>query len=79
MQAIHGVYDRGNYTLEKNPPSDRSKIIVIFTEDATAEEPGMSTEEALEILAKFKGCIKSDFNYEKEKDEYFNEKYGSFD
>ena len=36
----------------------------------------MSTKEALRILEKYKGSIKGDFDAEKERDDYLNEKYG---
>jgi len=75
---VQGIYDSGEFKLEKIPPFSKAKITVIFTEEQNIEDEDMSTEEALEILAQFKGCIKGGFDYEKVKDDYFNEKYGSF-
>ena len=36
----------------------------------------MPAEEALKILHKHAGSIKGDIDFEKEKDDYLNEKYG---
>ena len=77
MQAINAVYENGNIKWSEKPPMLNAKVIVVFTEEAVKKEK-MSTEEALRILAKCKGCIKGDIDYEKERDEYLNEKYGPF-
>ena len=77
MQAIQGIYDNGRLKLDSAPPMSKARVIVTFTEELVAEQ-GMSNEEALRILRKFKGCIDRDFDYEKERDEYLNEKYGPF-
>lgn len=75
MQAIQGVYDNGILKLDKKAPLSRSRVIVLFTE----EEPRikMSKNEALKVLYKHAGSIKDDIDFEKERDEYLNEKYGS--
>ena len=77
MQAIQGIYDNGNLKLDKEPPMLKSRVIIIFTEGTVPKEC-MSTEEALRILDNFKGCIKGDIDYTKERDEYLSEKYGYF-
>ncbi|MCL2772229.1 MAG: hypothetical protein FWD71_02670 [Oscillospiraceae bacterium] len=58
MQAINAVYENGNIKWTEKPPMVSAKVIVVFTEEAVTKE-NMSNEEALRILAKFKGCIKS--------------------
>jgi len=77
MQAVHGFYDNGVFELKQKPPVKKGKIIILFTED---EPPTlMSKEESLRILKKYSGSVKCDINIESERDEYLNEKYGSFD
>ena len=75
MQAIQGIYDNGILKLDKKAPATKSRVIVLFTEDRTFKK--MSKDEALKILYKHAGSIKNDIDFEKEKDEYLNEKYGS--
>ena len=76
MQAIQGIYDNGKFSLEQQAPIKKCKIIVLFSDESIVENTKMSTEEALRILDKYKGSIKSDFDPEKERDEYLHEKYG---
>jgi hypothetical protein len=76
MQAIQGVYDNGILKLDGKPIMNKSRIIVLFTEEEPRRK--MSTNEALRIFRKYAGSVKGDSNsLEKEKDEYFNEKYGT--
>ena len=75
MQAIQGVYDNGILKLERKAPAKKARVIVLFTEEETHKK--VSAEEALKILYKHTGSIKNDINFEKERDEYLNEKYGS--
>jgi len=77
MQAINAIYENGNIKWIEKPPMISTKVIVVFTEEAVNKK-NISTEEALRILNNFKGCIRGNTDYEKEKDEYFNEKYGPF-
>ena len=76
MQAIQGIYDNGILKLDKKAPATKSRVIVLFTEDGTRKK--MPKDEALKILYKHAGSIKGDMDLEKERDEYLNEKYGSF-
>ena len=76
MQAIQGLYDNGKFSLERQAPVKKGKIIVLFSDEIVVEDRKMSTEEALRILDKYKGSIKGDFDVEKERDEYLHEKYG---
>ena len=41
-------------------------------------EAFMSDDEAMRLFNKFTGSIDRDIDYEKERDEYLNEKYGPF-
>jgi hypothetical protein len=75
MQAIQGIYDNGILKLDRKAPATKSRVIVLFTENETRKK--MSKDEALKILYKHAGSIKSDIDFEKERDEYLNEKYGS--
>ena len=75
MQAIQGVYDNGILILDRKAPVAKSRVIVVFTEEESRKK--FSAEEALKILHKHTGSIKSDIDFEKERDEYLNEKYGS--
>ena len=81
MLAIKAFYDNGNIQWLGKPPVKRAEIIVVFStvnEQSKTSRSEMSTEEALRILDKYTGCIQNpDFDYEKEKDKYFNEKFGS--
>ena len=81
MLAVKALYDNGSIQWLGKPPVQRAEIIVVFTGEREPEKPAsneMSTEEAMRILDKYTGCIQNpDFDYEREKDEYFNEKYGS--
>ena len=57
MQAINAVFENGSIRwIEKPPVMKNAKVIVVFTEEAVKKE-NMSNEEALRILAKFRGCI----------------------
>ena len=79
MQAIRGVYKSGVVELEEKAPMDNAEVIVTFIKEASI--PGkdkMSSEEALRILKKYSGSIDRDIDIEKERDEYLNEKHGSF-
>jgi len=76
MQAIQGVYDNGILKLDRKAPVVKSRVIIVFTEEEPKRK--MSAEEALKILNKHAGSIKGDINFEKERDEHLNEKYGSF-
>jgi len=83
MQAVQGFYNKGVLTLDKKAPLDKARVVVVFpTEEYVIEKPyeneKMSTEEALRLFHSFTGSIDRDIDYEKEKDEYMNEKYGPF-
>ena len=70
MQAIQGVYDNGILILDRKAPVAKSRVIVVFTEEESRKK--FSAEEALKILHKHTGNIKSDIDFEKERDEYLN-------
>ncbi|MCL2420273.1 MAG: hypothetical protein FWD03_00290 [Defluviitaleaceae bacterium] len=80
MKAIQGIYKNGAIMLEEDVFVDNVRVMVIFPSGVpnVASRDDMSTEEAVGILEAFKGCIKRDFNYEEERDEYLYEKYGPF-
>ena len=75
MQAIQGIYDNGRIKLDRKAPANKVRVIVVFAEEESRKK--MSAEDALKILHKHTGSIKSDIDFEKERDEYLNEKYGS--
>ena len=81
MIAIKAKVENGNLTWLENPPLVNAEVLVVFAAPAKnmrRTKKKMSNEESLRILNKYAGSIDRDFDYEKEKDEYFNEKYGSF-
>lgn len=73
MQAIQGFYENGIVRLDKQAPIHKGKIIVLFPEE---EKPKMSDEEAMRLFHKFTGSLDGDIDFEKERDEYLNGKYG---
>ena len=77
MQAMRGIYDNGVLKLDKKAPAIKSRVIVLFAETEEETRKKTSKDEALKILRKHSESIKSDIDFEKERDEYLNEKYGS--
>ncbi|MCL2222808.1 MAG: hypothetical protein FWC20_10765 [Oscillospiraceae bacterium] len=79
LTSVKAKYDNGKIEWLEKPPLTTADIVVVFSiEQEHPARQEMSTEEAMRILNKYAGSIDRDFDYEKEKDEYFNEKYGSF-
>ena len=76
MHAIQGFYENGAIKLDKQAPIRKGKIIVLFPEDETDVNYVMSDNEAFNLFRKFTGSINRDIDYEKERDEYHNEKFG---
>ena len=75
--TIPGTHRDVGHHSQKHEDSD---IISTKPESMINSKQKMSTEEALDILSRFRGCIKSeDFDYEKERDEWLDEKYGHID
>jgi hypothetical protein len=74
MQAIQGIYDNGTIKLDKKAPVNKTRVIVLFADEHVKSR--MSVDEALSILHKHTGSIKSDVDFESERDEYLYEKYG---
>jgi hypothetical protein len=74
MQAIQGIYDNGRVVLDAKAPVNKSRVIVVFTEDY--QNTKMTAEEALKVLHKHAATIKGDFDIERERDEHLNEKLG---
>ena len=75
MQAIHGIYNDGQLSLNETAPKNNSKVIVIFTEEHHADDSGMSTEEALRIFHKHAGSIKGNLDAKAERLAYLDERY----
>ena len=78
MQAIQGFYENGMVKLDKQAPIRKGKIIVLFPEEEIITKFEMSDDEAMCLFHKFTGSIDRDIDFEKERDEYLNEKYGPF-
>ena len=78
MQAIKAVFEKGNIRWIEEPPTDDSVEVTVLFPTKQKRKDGMSTEEALRIVEKYAGSITRDIDYEKERDEYLNEKYGPF-
>jgi len=79
MQAIQGFYDNGAVKLDKQAPIRKGKIIMLFPGDEITERYRMSDSEAIHLFHKYTGSIKRDIDVDKERDEYFDEKFGPFD
>jgi len=79
MQAIQGIYDNGKLKLEEEAPMGKTKVIVIFTEEAFIDKQKMSTEEALRIFHKHAGSIKENVKAKEERLAYLDERYGNTD
>jgi len=77
MLAIEGQYDKGWVKLDEDAPVDSSRVIVWFPMEKSAKEERMSTEEALRILDKYKGSIRSGLDAKTEKLAYLDERYGN--
>ena len=81
-QRVQGIYKDGIVTLERKVAADNVPVTVIFRDLGWEEAiyDRMPREEALAMLEKYSGCIKweGEFDFEKERDEYLNEKYGPF-
>ena len=74
IQAIQGLYDNGTLKLERQAPSSKSRVIILFMENESQKK--MSTDEAMRIFIKHTGSVKWDIELKKEKYAYFNEKHG---
>jgi len=80
MQAMRGVYKNGIVSLDESSEAEGIKVMVIFPTEIDKIGPKeRSRKEALQMLKDFKGCLKweGEFDFEKEKDVYLEEKYGS--
>ena len=75
MQAIQGFYENGTVKLDRQAPIYKGRIIVLFPEEKGNDEIEMSENEAMRLFHKFTGSIDRDIDFEKERDEYLNEKY----
>ena len=77
MQAIKAVFENGSIRWIEKPPIDNIdnvEVTVLFP--ARQEWDKMSDEEVMRLLREFTGIIDRDIDYEKEREEYLNEKYG---
>jgi len=77
MLAIEGQYEKGWIKLDEDAPMDNSRVIVWFPVEKPAKKEGMSTEEALRILDKYKGSIKGGLDAKADKLTYLDERYGN--
>jgi len=81
-ERVQGIYKDGVVTLNKKVSVDNVPVTVIFREERQEYEiyDKMPKEEALEWLERFAGCVKweGEFDFEKERDEYLNERYSPF-
>lgn len=79
MQAIPGFYENGTVTLDRQAPVHKGNIIILFPEADIRTKSKMSDEEAIGLFHKFTGSINRTIDFEKERAEYLNEKYGFVD
>ena len=77
-RAIKAVFENGNIKLLEKPPLnlENLEVTVLFKINQEPKEKFMSKEESLRILKKYSGTLRGDFDYEKERDEWLEEKYG---
>jgi len=81
MLAIKAFYEDGNIQWIEPPPVQKAEILVVFSVEKEPLKSVLkkSALETVNILDKYRGCIKNpDFDYEKERDEWLDEKYGPF-
>ena len=92
VQTFQGYFKEGRFVSSQSVeiPEFVEVYIVVTSKTIPAAHPVIqsmkqvktakkktSTEEALNLLSRFKGCIRSeDLDYENERDERLNEKYG---
>jgi len=84
MLAVKAFYENGNIQWLEKPPVQRAEILVVFDVEQKFEkkserkaEKELALETSKNILEKYRGCVKNpDFNYEKEREEWLNEKFG---
>ena len=79
MLAVKAKFENGSLKWLDKPPAINAEVMVVFSFENDKEKPQkkLSNEEAIRILNKYAGSIDREFDYEKERDEYFNEKYGT--
>jgi len=82
MLAVKALYENGNIQWLEKPPLQKSEILVVFKSEAEQKkhvDKKTHAKDKSNLLDKYRGCIKNlDFDYEKEKVERLDEKYGSF-
>ena len=81
MLAVKALYKNGNIQWVDKPPAVNAEVMVVFSVEnlpVTEARQKMSNDKAMQILNKYAGSIDRDIDYDKERDEYFNEKYGPF-
>jgi len=82
LTTVKARYENGNITWLEKPPANNADIVVVFSTEKKIGRDGqkMTTEEALNLLSRFKGCIEdNNFDYEQEREDWLNEKYGYSD
>jgi len=80
MLAVKARVENGSLEWLEKPPVIGTEVLVIFSDEVIQSgklRKKMSDMEALRILDKYAGSIDREIDYEKERDKYFNEKYGS--
>ena len=79
-RTVKALYENGHIRLLEQPPInlENTEISVIFNVKPEQKERTMSKEEAFRILKKYARRLPADFDYEKERDAYLEEKYGPF-
>ena len=79
MLAVKARVENGAVKWLEDIPLSNADVIVVFAASEKSkhnERTKMSNDEAIHILNKYAGTIDREIDYEKERDEYFNEKHG---
>jgi len=77
MLAVQGVYESGRITLKSTAPMKKASVLVIFPVEAESPNKEVTRAEAFKRLKKYRRDAGNNIDYEAERDEFLNEKYGS--
>ena len=78
MQLIQGIYEEGKITLKSPVSVRKTNVWVLFPIESDGGRE-ISRAEAFAKLKAYKRKVDFDIDYDKEKEEYLDEKYGNID
>ena len=77
MLAVQGIYESGRITLKNPAPMKKATVLVIFPAEVSNPNKEITRAEAFQRFKKYRRNGNTEIDYEAERDEYLNEKYGS--